>query len=138
MQNDRLFIARTLGYGVHLGIYVAVGDKNIRPAVVIEVHKASSPGNVGDARLSDLRRPARVFKTLVTKIAIEGFGLIGKCRVDDIERSIVIVIAEVDSHVALLEAFAAQSHSSEQRYIGKRAVMIVVVKIVRAGIVGDE
>src|SRR5271154_2909400 len=109
MEKDWLPVAHPFFDCVHLRIDMAVGNQNVRPAIVIEVYKASSPGHVRKACLGNLRRPAYVFKTLAAKVAIKRFGLIGKRSVDDVEPSVVVVIAEVHSHVALLEAFAAQS-----------------------------
>ena len=54
-QQDRLFEVRCIRNCVHLGIYVAVGRKNIQPAVVVHVEKSRAPSHVCVAGLRDLR-----------------------------------------------------------------------------------
>src|ERR1700683_5141161 len=105
---------------------MAVGNENIQPTIVVEVHKAGSPGDIRNAGLGDLRRPAYVLKNSVTQVAIKRLGLIGKRGVDDVEPPVVVVVAEVHSHVALLLPVAAQSYSGQYRYVGKCPVMSVV------------
>src|SRR5579864_2468271 len=104
---------RALLYRVYLRVHMAIGNENIRPAIVIKIDKASSPGYIRKAGLSDLRRAACVFKAGRTKVAVEGLVLIGEGGVDNIEQSIMVVIAEIYSHVALLLTFAAQRHSGK-------------------------
>ncbi len=49
---------------------MAVGDENIRPTIVVKIHKAGPPSHVREARLRDLCRPACVVETLVTEVVV--------------------------------------------------------------------
>src|SRR6266404_4467538 len=50
----------------------------------------------------------------------------------------VVEVAKVHTHVAELHAFTTQSQTREHAFIGKRAVMVVVIEVVWDRIVGNE
>jgi hypothetical protein len=50
----------------------------------------------------------------------------------------VIVIAEINAHIAELRAVAAEGHARDHANVGKSAVVVVMVEIIRDGIIGDE
>ena len=59
-------------------------------------------------------------------------------RDEKTEAAAVVIVGEIDAHVAELRAVAAEGNSGEHADFGKRAVAIVVIEIVGDGIVGDD
>jgi hypothetical protein len=56
---------------------------------------------------------------------------------EDVEPAIVVVIAKVHAHGAFGISFGAQGRAGLHADVGKRAIVIVMVKIIRAGVIRD-
>src|SRR6266404_4827019 len=64
-QKHRLPISRAvIDDGIHLRINVAAGHKHIGPAIVVKVHEACAPLDIGVYRLTHLRTPTQFDESL--------------------------------------------------------------------------
>jgi hypothetical protein len=70
---------------VHLGIDVAVGDKNVEPAVVVDVDEADAPAQQArvDAKACLV---GAVVEGAVAEIHIEGIGVAGEVCFHNVEQ----------------------------------------------------
>src|SRR6266704_7056583 len=108
-----------------------VGDKEVQPAVVVHVEEASPPTDIRIAGLADFRGPAHVVESFLPQAVKQRIRLVLKLRNNEAHLPAVVVIAKVYSHVALLDPLPRQGHAAEHSYVRKRAVMIVVIEIIR-------
>src|SRR3954447_3946145 len=84
-----LFVSRFRFHLAHFGIDVAVGEKEIEPAVIIEVDETGAPPE--PARIQpDARGECPVVAEPGTGIRIQGRRVAGKIRLEDIHRPIAI------------------------------------------------
>src|SRR5437660_641879 len=138
MQQQRFSKAWTSLQGVDLRIPMAVSDENIEPGVIVHIKKAGAPAYIRVAGLSDAGSPAHIVESLLAHIVIERVGLLLKMRDEEAEAAAVVVIAPVYAHVAELHPFAAESYARKHAHVCEGAVVIVMIKIVGNGIVGDQ
>src|SRR5580704_2958867 len=113
-------------------------NQQIEPAGVRHIEKAGAPTNILVARPSDTGRPTDVLEAVGACVAPKRFRLLLKRGDEKAEAAGVVVIPEIDTHVAELRAIAAKRNSREHADFGKSAVAIVVIEIVGNGIVGDD
>src|SRR5207237_7887126 len=71
-------------------------------------------------------------------VPIKVVGLVGEVGDEQIEPAVVIVISEVYAHRAKLLTIVAKRHAGEQSDFVKRAIVLVAVEEVWAGVVGHE
>src|SRR5712664_301617 len=138
MEQDRFAITRARLHRVHLRENVAVGDEKIEPGVVVHVKKARAPSDQTIILMAEAGSPARVLEAFRAHIAIQRIGLLSKMRDKEAKTTTVAEVAKVHTHVAELHAFTTQSQTREHAFIGKRAVMVVVIEVVWDRIVGNE
>ena len=115
-----------------------VGYEDVEPAIVVHVKKARSPLHQGIAWLADLGTQTDIVKSPCGRIAIQGIGLIGEGGYENVEQATVVIVAKIDSHIALRLSGTAESNAREGAYLCEGAVMTVVVQVVRSRVVGHE
>src|SRR5882672_1866062 len=103
---------------------MAASDQEIEPAGVGHIEKAGAPADVGITGAADAGGPAYVLEAVCAHVAPEGFGLFLESGDEEAEAAGVVVIGEVDAHVAELRAVAAEGNSGEHADFGKSAVAI--------------
>ena len=81
-----------------------VGDEEILPAVVVDIHEAGPPGQVGPTGKSHLRQMADIPEIPAAQVAVEGVVVVRKVSDEDVQQTIVVVVPEIDSHAALGDA----------------------------------
>ena len=138
MEEERLTIARTGLQSVDLRIDVAVGYKKIQPGIVIHIKEGRTPANIRIAGPAHSRGPTYIVEPFCAQVAIEGIGLFFKMGHKKTQASAMVVVAEIHSHVSKFQALAAQRDPGQQAGLGEGAIVIVVIKIVGNGIVGDQ
>src|ERR1700722_13056333 len=108
IQKHRLLVPRGAFYVVHLRIDVAVHFKNIEPAVIDEVDKASAPPHQRSRGFGDASLPSNVGKPLFALIPVKRIRLVHEIRDKNIQPAIMVKIPEVNAHRALLLAIEAE------------------------------
>ncbi len=53
-------------------------------------------------------------------------GIVGKVRLEDVEPSVAVIIADRNPHPCLLTAILAVGTTRHHAYVSKRAVVVVV------------
>src|SRR4051812_39026875 len=92
--------------GVDLRVDVAVDLDDVRPAVVVAVDEAASPGDVAVVD-ADAGGEGHVGEGSVAVVVVEVAGIVGKVGFEDVEVAIAVVIAYGDAHAGLLVAVVA-------------------------------
>ena len=112
-----------------------VGDKQIQPAVVIEIQESRSPGEKRCRGPGKPRHVGHIRKTSVPVISVERFVIIGKRRREKIDSPCPLVIPNRDPHGRLFAAVIAQGKSRRIALVFKGPVVLVSIKVVRCGII---
>ncbi len=60
----------------------------------------------------------------------EGFVVVGKSGQDQVEISVIVIVADINSHARLLSPIRPQGHPRSQGGLGELAVAVVVKQIV--------
>ena len=120
----------------HFRINVAVGQKQIQPAVVVEVDPARAPSQPPRVD-ADSSRKRPILAVPVARVGVERRRVAGEIRFEHVHRPVAIVVADGDAHAGLrlpvLTVRAAARHAD----VGERAVAIVAVQCARVRIVRD-
>src|SRR5258708_30291381 len=95
-QKHRLPISRAvIDNRIHLRINVAARHKYIRPAVVIKVHKARTPLDIGVNTLTHLRTPTQFDESLPRPlVAISVIHLFRKVSNCNVQAAVVITVTK--------------------------------------------
>ena len=125
-----------VGFGfVDLGVDMAVGHKDVEPAVVVHVEEADAPAEEAgvDAEAAGI---GAVFEDGVAEIGVEGIGVAGEIRFYDIEIAVAVVIADGNTHACLRFGFGGERGAVLDGDVLEGAVMLVEIKRGGGGIVG--
>ena len=127
------------GFGLQLrdlGIHVSIGQKQIRPAVVVEIDPAGAPAE--PARVdADAGGERAVLAESVARVRIQRRRVARKVRLEYVHRSVAIVVADRDAHAGLWLAVLAVGAAARDTDVGERAVAVVAVERARIGVVRD-
>src|SRR5215467_3585207 len=93
---------------VDSGINVAIGEKQIEPAVIVIIEEAGAPTQKWNGRVCDTRGIAHISKTGLAVVAIECVVVVGKVGDRKIHLAIAVVVADSNSHRRLLAAFVVE------------------------------
>src|SRR5688572_7492437 len=111
---------------------MTIGNKQIHPAVVVVVEKLRPPANVWQARGRDLRSIRKIRKRILAVVMIERVVLVCEVRNEQVEFSIVIVVANGHAHTTLFAAILVDGSPGIEPDLLKRSVAFVpVMKIGR-------
>src|SRR5205814_4964259 len=138
MEEERLTIPGTGLERVDLRIDVAIGYKKIQPGIVIHIKEGRTPANIRIAGPAHSRGPTYIVEPFCAQVAIEGIRLLFKVSHKETQAAAMVVVAEIHSHVPKFQALAAQRDTGEQAGLGEGAIVIVVIKVVGHGVVGDQ
>src|SRR5258705_11233122 len=94
-----------------LPISVPVGYKQIQPTVIVIVEKLCSPTDVRKTNLGDLRLEGDVSKRIVAVVVIENVVLVVEIGYEQIQPSVMVVIAKGHSHGTLLSTALVYSRA---------------------------
>ena len=111
--------------------------EQVRPTVIVEIHDARSPAGVLRFH-ANVRGQRYVRKISLAIVAIQTVGIVGKMRLEKIERAIEVIVADTNSHAGLFHPVLAEGDAAQQAFLAKRAVMIVHEKQAGSGIAGDK
>src|SRR6185312_338930 len=117
---------------------MAIGDKQIEPAVVVEVEEEGPPTHHGKRRGTEPRRQRSVIKVEVAIVAKERVYVVREGG--DVERraAVVEIVAARHSHGSLRTAVLVDGNTAEQADFVEPAVLHILKQVARRGIVGDE
>src|SRR5260370_18882157 len=123
---------------LNFGIDVAVGDKNIGPAVEVVVKEEATEAERQQRGATDGGLRGLVNKQALAFIVVEGKHLIGKVGDHHAGITGMIVIGSVHAHAGACHTVFAKGDSSDHTFFGKGAVAVVAVELVGLRVVGEE
>src|SRR5580698_5827167 len=107
-----------------LRIDLTGGDKQIRQAVIIQIHDTRAPANVtGLHAQAGLQRHVGEFALSI--VFVEHAGVVGEMSLENAERSIQLIVSDADAHARLLGAVLAEGHATLESFFEKRSVVPV-------------
>ncbi len=108
-----------------------IGDKNVFPAVVVVVQETDAKPQKRNADRAESCRGGPIVKRAVAVIVIKIVRIVREIRLDQIWKTIVIVVAEIHTHPRLFAAVIAERHTGRYRNFRKRFALIVVIEQTR-------
>src|SRR5450631_958426 len=73
-------------------------NEQVLPAVIVKIKKASPIASHGARELTHSTGIGHILKTFAAFVAIDGKGLVIQCDKHDVRVTVIVVIAEVQSH----------------------------------------
>src|SRR5262249_5547043 len=113
---------------VHLRIDVPVSNKNILPAIVVEIKKLDPEGKKRNTDRPKIRGASHVSKLAVPIVVVEIVAVIGKIRFHDVWPAVVVIVGGIHTHSGLLFAIGAIGCSGLGAHLGESALTVVVVE----------
>ena len=122
--------------GVDLRVDVAVGDEEVRVAVVVDVGEHGSPAEgVGvDGKAGGV---GLVGESAVGLGTVKGGGVVGEVGLEEIEAAVGVVVGGGGAHAGLLAAVLVEGGTDVGGDVGEGAVVIVAIEDGRGGVAGD-
>ncbi len=115
-----------------------VHHENVRPAVVIKIKKCRAPAHVGNCRRRHARLERNVGEARSSIIAKQVFVFLGEVRDENGKAAVMQIIAESDSHGALLGAVLTYGGPGQEAHFLEMAFAFIAIVKVRRGIVGHK
>src|SRR5205823_4142382 len=120
----------------HLRVNMACNHEEIWKTVIVEVHDASSPAYVSCFN-PETRGPRGILKVPLPVVAIKDVGVVRKMRLEQIEVSVQVIIADANPHARLLHAIVAQGRTAQHAFFAKSSVTIVHEQKTWSGVASD-
>src|SRR5262245_27705891 len=116
---------------------MAVGSKQVTPAVVVVVQEDRAPSEKRHGNLLKSGLPGYVAKelSLVPEQRVMVFGVGGN---EQIRSAVVVGVADGNSHIRLFYAIGTAGDPHRERVLFEFASAQIAVKIVEASVIGDE
>ena len=122
---------------IHFGINVPVDHHQVRPAAIVEIEKHRTPTEILHV-LAQAGATGHVGELPVAVVAIQRRRILREIRFEDIRPPVTVVIAHRRAHAGLLAPIFVKRDARGQRFVGKRAVAIVVIQNARLAVAGHE
>src|SRR5882724_2732256 len=122
---------------IRLRIYMAIGNKNVGPAIVIGVEESRAPSDVGISGGCEVRLGRDVFKPLRSTVPIESIVLKGIVGNEQIEQSIVIEVGGIDAHRSLRFSVSVHRSSRDHADIFEGAIASIAIEVVRTSVIAN-
>src|ERR1051325_6421499 len=114
---------------------MTIDHQQVGPAIVVIIEKPCAPANVGQTYRSHFGGIRDIGEGTLTVVVIESVVIIVEVRDEQIEPSVVIIIAERHTHAALFAAVFVYRHAGGKSNLLKRAISVVVIEKVRRRVV---
>ena len=119
-----------------LGIDVAGHVEHVHPAVVVEIGQPRAP--LHEAVLhAETGLHRHVLEQPAAAVPIQRGNVVGKVRLEDVERAIGVDVAERHAHPGLRRPQLVVGRAARQRDVGEGAVVVVAVEDGGGRIGGD-
>ena len=134
----RLGVAHTFLHALDLILNVAVGDKNIWPAVVVIVEEETSKAECDQRGPPYFRLWGFVDKQAIAFVVVERHHLIGKVADDDTGMTGAIVIGRVHAHAGPRHAVFTECDAGGDAALFKRSLLLIEIKLVGLRVIGNQ
>ena len=108
-------------------IDVSVRDEDVLPAVVIDIKEGRSPPQVLGVH-RQVGADGLVAEKHLAFVAIQGMGVTGEVRLEEIEVAVPVVVAGGDSHARLFHAVEVVGRARNHAHFFECPVFLVVVE----------
>ena len=99
-MSIRAFLAQELEVVVHM----AVGDKTIRPAIVVEIRQGAAPADPGRTISRHAARGRSVLEQPDAQVSIERVRLVQEIRDQQVGQAVAVDVFGIDSHPSVGQA----------------------------------
>src|ERR1700736_5245322 len=79
---------------------MAIGHEEVEPAVVVHVEEADTPPEKTGID-AQARQVSVVVEVAIAEVEVNGVGVTGEVRFDDVQQAIAVVVADGDAHACL-------------------------------------
>jgi hypothetical protein len=134
VDDFALLVARFGLEAINFRIDMSVDEKEIEPAVVVEIDKADAPAEPPRVE-ADAAGKRTILTGALAGVGVERRGVAGEVRLEDVERAVAIVVADRDAHSRLRLSILAVGAAGGNADVGERAIAVVVVQRAWIGIV---
>ena len=136
IEQIPLRVALTGRQLLELGVEVAVGDEKIEPAVVVVVEEGGAEAEQWPHDAVEAGTSRDIGEQPVTFVAIEGVYVFGEIGHEEIEITVVVVVAAVHPHAGLRSAIIRVGDPRSHADLDKVPVAVISVQLVGLGVVG--
>src|ERR1700691_571822 len=119
-------------------LHVPAADKNIFPAVVVEIGDVRAVASHGTAEQGHAALGGDIRKSGLAVISIDGKSFIVQSDEGDIGQAIVVQIAKIGAHAGYYVSLFGQSDAGVKRDFFKQPVAFVVEQKIEDLVVGDK
>ena len=110
-------------------VYVAVGDEDVGPAIVVVVEKLRAKAQIRIADRSNARRAGHVSELAVAIVVIEIVFIVGEIGLHYVGPAVAIVVRGINAHAGLFVAVGTVGYSGLGADFGESSLAIVVVEL---------
>jgi hypothetical protein len=122
---------------VDFGVDVAIDEKKIGPAVVVEIEKHRTPSEIFcvEAKAGGI---SDVVESSIAVVAIESGGVVGEICFEDVQLAVTVEVGDGRAHAGLSVAVFVEGGASGDGDISESAVAIIVIENAGGAVAGDE
>src|SRR5580704_7824342 len=117
---------------------MALGDKDVLPAIVVEIFEPYAPAGAGGREQAEACLQTAIAEQSVAIVVEERVDLTRQHGHQDIRATVVIVVLENRAHAGDGLAGVGEPRTSFQREFGKRAIAIVVEEKLAHPVIGHK
>src|SRR5215475_407933 len=117
---------------------VAIGDKDIEPAIQIVIEEETSEAECEQAGAPNSGARRFVDKQSVAFVVVEGQHLVGKIRYQDTWISRPVVVRGIHSHPGARDSVLTECHTGRDTVLGKAFFSVVDVQTVGLCVVSEQ
>ena len=121
---------------VDIVVQVAVGDEDVRVAIIVVVEEGRPPGEYLETGNAQARLEGDVGEEALADVAVEAVSLPLIVGDEDVEQSVVIVVPHIHTHPGQRLAGVVVGHASQVADFAESATFVAIEEIRRA-IAGD-
>ncbi len=136
-QLRRLCVSDIAANVANRFVDVPIGNGEVEPSVEVDIKKRAAEAEAVSGCDTYSRLGCDIFKAFAAH-AIKADHLVVEVRDGDSRRAGVVEISDVDAHAGARFAFAAEGNAYLDCSVFECTVVLVAVKLVRLGVIGDE
>src|SRR6202022_1478254 len=137
-ERVELFVADVRRGLLNFWIHVAVGNKNIQPAIVVVVEEAPAKAQDVMRRSSNPGAVAHLVKETLAVVLPKVIGGPLEIRNVQVQPAVVFKVSQRDAHGRHGQPLTGQGHAADQPYLFEGAIALVVVEIGVGAVVSDK
>src|SRR5580692_5158458 len=118
--------------------HVPLGDKQIFPAVIVEVFETHAPARASTREHAQASFEAAITERTAAVVVINTVNLSGQFGHDNVWPTVVVIVLKDNSHTRQPPTVLRQSRSCFETQFGERSIPIVVKQILLHAVIGHK